>query len=127
MSSSLWGPPKAPQGTSKGERARVWVYGFTGKGYTGLPRARVAWGIACHACTDTQVLLEYTKHGIIRYLSGRYRGPVIPLGRGVEGGSIYATNMPYRYVILPVGLRGPFACRAGQSEDPRHGEAMSES
>ena len=26
MSSSLWGPPKAPQGTSKGERGRVLVY-----------------------------------------------------------------------------------------------------
>ena len=38
---------------------------------------------------------------------------------------MYATNMPYRYVILPVGLRGPFACRTGQ-EDSRHGEAMSE-
>ena len=63
--------PRPRQGTSKGERARVWVYGCTGKGYTGLPRARVAWGIACHACTDTQLLLEYTKHGFIRYLSGR--------------------------------------------------------
>ena len=38
---------------------------------------------------------------------------------------MYATNMPYRYVILLVGLRGPLACRAGQSEDPPHGEAMS--
>ena len=43
----------------------------TGKGYTGLPLTWVAWGIACHACTHTQLLLKYTRHGIIRYLSGR--------------------------------------------------------
>ena len=40
---------------------------------------------------------------------------------------MYATNMPYRYVILPVGLRGPSACRAGQVGDSRHGETMSDS
>ena len=40
---------------------------------------------------------------------------------------MYATNMPHRYVILPVGLRGPSACRAGQVGDSRHGETMSES
>ena len=31
---------------------------------------------------------------------------------------MYATNMPYRCVILPVGLRGPSACRAGQVGGP---------
>ena len=31
---------------------------------------------------------------------------------------MYATSMPYRCVILPVGLRGPSACRAGQVGGP---------